>query len=112
MLFLVLDEVKIAFVEPEMSLAQITVLKQTFELYEEMKNKGKLKFCYAFADFPGGVCVWDVESNEELQHILFLLPSMPLVKRTVRPLTEMKSVSKIITELESLVSSMPKQSSN
>jgi muconolactone delta-isomerase len=112
MLFLVLDEVKIAFVQPEVSLAQITMLKQTFELYEEMKSKGKLKFCYAFADFPGGVCIWDVESNEELQHILFLLPSMPLVKRTVRPLTEMKSVSEIINELESLVSSMPKQSSN
>jgi muconolactone D-isomerase len=111
MLFLVLDEVKIAFVKPEMSLAQITMLKQTFELYEEMKNKGKLKF-YAFADFPGGVCVWDVESNEELQNILFMLPSMPLVKGTVRPLTYMKSVSEIITELESLVSSMPKQSSN
>ena len=74
MLFLVIDEVKIEFVQPEVSLAQITMLKQTFELYEEMKNKGKLKFCYAFADFPGGVCIWDVESNEELQHILFLLP--------------------------------------
>ena len=60
-----------------------------------MKNKGKRKFGYAFADFPGGVCIWDVESNEELQHILFLLPSMPLVKRTVRLLTEMKSVSEI-----------------
>ena len=72
MLFLVIDEVKIEFVQPEVSLAQITMLKQTFELYEEMKNKGKLKFCYAFADFPGGVCIWDVESNEELRAYPFL----------------------------------------
>ena len=31
MLFLVIDEVKIEFVQPEVSLAQITMLKQTFE---------------------------------------------------------------------------------
>ncbi len=32
--------------------------------------------------------VLDLASNEELQQTLFLLPSMPLVNRTVRPLTE------------------------
>ena len=53
--------------------------------------------------------MWDVESNEELQRILFLLPSMPLVERTVRPVTEVKSISSIIEELESIVSSMPKE---
>ena len=51
MLFLVIDEVKIAFVQPEVSLAQITMLKQTFELYEEMKNKGKLKILLCFCGF-------------------------------------------------------------
>ena len=32
---------------------------------------------------------------------------MPLVNQTVRPLTEIKSVEDLITELESIVSSMP-----
>ena len=45
-------------------------------------------------------------SLEELQQLLFLMPSMPLVKRTVRPLTEMKSVEGLVSELESIVSSM------
>lgn len=52
--------------------------------------------------------MWDVESNEELQRILFLLPSMPFVKRTVKPVTEMKAVLDVIKELEIVVGSMPK----
>lgn len=53
--------------------------------------------------------VLDVASNDELQQTLFLLPSMPLVNRIVRPLTEIKSVEDLITELESIVSSMPRR---
>jgi hypothetical protein len=34
---------------------------------------------------------------------------MPLVNRTVRPLTEIKSVEDLIGELESIVSSMPRK---
>jgi muconolactone delta-isomerase len=75
-----------------------------------LKEQGKLKFVYAFADSPGGMMVLDVASNDELQQTLFLLPSMPLVSRTVRPLTEMKSVEELISELESIVSSMPSKS--
>lgn len=111
MLFLVIDEVKLEFVEPGVAMAQMKMLQQTFETYGELKEQGKLKFTYAFADSPGGVMVLDVASNEELQQILFLLPSMPLVKRTIRPLTEMKSVESLIDELESIVSSMPRKPS-
>jgi muconolactone delta-isomerase len=107
MLFFVMEEVKIDFVRPTVSLAQITMIKQTFQMYEELKSQGKLVACYTFADFPGGITIWDVQSNEELQQLLFLLPSMPLVNRTVRPLTELSNASKIIDELESIVSSMP-----
>lgn len=109
MLFLVIDTVKLEFVEPGVAMAQMKMLQQTFETYGELKEQGKLKFAYAFADSPGGMMVLDVASNEELQQILFLLPSMPLVKRTIRPLTEMKSVESLIGELESIVSSMPKK---
>jgi muconolactone D-isomerase len=87
------------------------MLQQTFEMYEGLKDEGKLKFAYAFADSPGGITLWDVESNDELQKILFLLPSMPLVTRTVTPLTEMKAVSQVIEELRSIVNSMPKKPS-
>ena len=111
MLFLVIDAVKLEFVEPGVAMAQMKMLQQTFETYGELKEQGKLKFAYAFADSPGGVMVLDVASNEELQQILFLLPSMPLVKRTIRPLTEMKSVESLIGELESIVSSMPRKPS-
>lgn len=111
MLFLVIDAVKLEFVEPGVAMAQMKMLQQTFETYGELKEQGKLKFAYAFADSPGGVMVLDVVSNEELQQILFLLPSMPLVKRTIRPLTEMKSVESLIGELESIVSSMPRKPS-
>ena len=97
MLFLVIDHIKLAFV------------KQTFDVYKDLEREGKLKFSYAFADSPGGVTLWNVESNEELQRILFLLPSMPLVKRTVKPLTEMIAVEGVIEELSSIVSSMPKE---
>ena len=111
MLFLVVDSVKLEFVEPDVAIAQMKMLQQTFETYGELKGQGKLKFVYAFADSPGGVMVLAVASNEELQQILFLLPSMPLVNRRIRPLTEMKSVESLIGELESIVSSMPRKPS-
>ncbi|HVX03452.1 MAG TPA: muconolactone Delta-isomerase family protein [Nitrososphaera sp.] len=107
MLFLVIDTVKLDFVGPEVAVAQMKMLQQTFDTYEEMKEQGKIKFSYAFADSPGGIIVLDVASNEELQKVLFLLPSMPLVQRTVRPLTEVKSVEGIVTELQEIVRSMP-----
>jgi muconolactone D-isomerase len=109
MLFLVIDTVKLEFVEPDVAIAQMKMLQQTFANYNDMKEQGKLKFAYAFADSPGGIMVLDVESNDELQQILFLLPSMPLVNRTIRPLTEMASVEKLIGELEAIVASMPKK---
>ena len=109
MLFLVIDTVRLEFVEPDVAIAQMKMLQQTFASYNDMKEQGKLKFAYAFADSPGGIMVLDVASNEELQQILFLLPSMPLVNRTIRPLTEMKSVETLITELQSIVSSMPRR---
>ncbi|MEO9319705.1 MAG: muconolactone Delta-isomerase family protein [Nitrososphaera sp.] len=90
-----------------MAVAQMKMLQQTFSIYNDLKESGKLKFAFAYADSPGGVMVLDVASNEELQQTLFLLPSMPLVSRTVRPLTEISSVESIINELESIVSSMP-----
>ncbi|MEO9294580.1 MAG: muconolactone Delta-isomerase family protein [Nitrososphaera sp.] len=111
MLFLVIDAVRLEFVEPGVAIAQMKMLQQTFETYGELKEQGKLKFAYAFADSPGGIMVLDVASNEELQQILFLLPSMPLVNRTIRPLTEMKSVESLIGELQSIVASMPKKPS-
>lgn len=111
MLFLVTDTVKLEFVEPDLAVAQMKMLQQTFNIYSGLKEQGKLRFAYAFADSPGGIMVLDMASNEELQQTLFLLPSMPLVNRTVRPLTEMKSVEDLITELESIVSSMPRKPS-
>lgn len=108
MLFLVQDTVRLEFVQPEVAVAQMKMLQQTFSTYNDLKEQGKLKLAYAFADSPGGMMVLDVSSNEELQQVLFLLPSMPLVQRTVRPLTEMKSVEAIISELQGIVSSMPK----
>ena len=109
MLFLVIDTVKLEFIDPGLAVAQMKMLQQTFQIYRELKEQGKLKSVYAFADSPGGVIVLDVASNEELQQTLFLLPSMPLVNRTVRPLTELKSVEDLVTELESIVSSMPRR---
>lgn len=107
MLFLVIDTVKLEFIDPGLAVAQMKMLQQTFQIYRDLKEQDKLKFMYAFADSPGGVIVLDVASNEELQQTLFLLPSMPLVNRTVRPLTELKSVEDLVTELQSIVSSMP-----
>src|SRR5262245_14328618 len=109
MLFLVIDTVRLEFVEPALAVAQMKMLQQTFSIYKELKEQGKLKFAYAFADSPGGIVVLEVASHEELQQTLFLLPSMPLVERAVRPLTELKSVEDIIVELESIVNSMPKK---
>jgi len=108
MLYLVSDSVKLRFVSPDLAVAQMKMLQQTFNIYRELKDQGKLKFVYAFADSPGGILVLDVASNEELQQTLFMLPSMPLVDRTVRPLTEIRSVEGLIAELESIVSSMPR----
>lgn len=104
---MVMDSVKLEFITPDLAVAQMKMLQQTFSIYKDLKESGKLKLAYAFADSPGGIMVLDVASNEELQQTLFLLPSMPLVTRTVRPLTEMSSVESIINELESIVSSMP-----
>ena len=112
MLFLILDAMKVEFIEPELAVAQMKMLQQTFNIYEELREQGKLKFAYAVADSPGGIMVLDVTSNEELQQILFLLPSMPMVNRIVRPLTEVGSVKNLIGELESIVSSMPRKGEN
>ena len=112
MLFLILDAMKVEFIEPELAVAQMKMLQQTFSIYDELKEQGKLKFAYAFADSPGGIIVLDVASNEELQQTLFLLPSMPMVNRTVRPLTEIGSAKNLIGELESIVSSMPRNGEN
>jgi muconolactone D-isomerase len=108
MLFVVIDHIRIQFENADKTLAQITKLKQTFDMYDDLKARGKLKFSYMFADTPGGITLWEVESNEELQRILFLLPSMPLVERTVKPLTEMKSALNVMKELALIVSSMSK----
>lgn len=112
MLFLIIDAVKLEFIEPDLAIAQMKMLQQTFNIYRELKEQGKIKFAYAFADSPGGIIVLDVASNDELQQTLFLLPSMPLVKRTVRPLTEVGSVENLIGELQSIVSSMPRKGEN
>ena len=108
MLFLVTDHIRMEFVEANKVLSEMAMLKQTYEMYDDLKTRGKLKFSYAFADSPGGVTLWDVESNEELQRIMFLLPSMPFVERSVKPVTEMKAILNVIKELETIVSSMPK----
>jgi len=107
MLYLVIDKVKVNFVPVDMSLAQLKMLSQTFEMYNDYKENGKLKDMYAFADNPGGITVWDVESNEELQKILFLLPTMPFMEREVHPVTTLDSVTNVVKELTDIVKSMP-----
>jgi muconolactone D-isomerase len=107
MLFLVIDKVKVDFVPVEMSLAQLKMLSQTFAMYKDYKENGKLKEMYAFADNPGGITIWDVESNEELQKTLFLLPTMPFMEREVRPITSLDSAIGVVRELTEIVKSMP-----
>jgi muconolactone D-isomerase len=102
MLFLVIDYINTKQIDRE----QINLLKHTFDLYEDYTKEGKLKFSCAFADEPGVISVWDVESNEELQRILFLLPSLSVVDRTVKPLTELKSLGTVTGELQQIVSSI------
>jgi muconolactone D-isomerase len=104
MLFLAIDCINTRQIDTE----QMNLLKYTFDLYGDYTKEGKLKLCYGFADGPGIITVWDVESNEELQRILFLLPSLPIVDRTVKPLTELKSLVSITGELQQIVRSIPK----
>lgn len=103
MLFLVIDYINTKQIDTEQI---IDLLKHTFGLYNDYRKEGKLKFSYGFADQPGVISIWDVESNEELQRILFLLPSLSVIDRTVKPLTEMKSIVSVIGELEQIVSSI------
>ncbi len=107
MLFLVTDRVRMELMEGDKALARMTMLKQTYDMYDDLKKRDKLKFSYAFADSPGGFMLLNVDSNEELQRILFLLPSMPFVERTVKPVTEMKALLNVIKELEKIVNSEP-----
>ena len=107
MLYLVIDKVKIDFVPVDMSLAQLKMLNQTFQMYKDYKENGKLKEMYAFADNLGGITVWDAESNEDLQKILFLLPTMAFMEREVHPSTTLDSVTNVVKELTDIVKSMP-----
>ena len=77
MLFLVIDYINTRQFDTE----QIDLLKYRFGLYNDYTKESKLQLCYTFADKPGIVPVWDVESNEELQRILFHLPSLPIIDR-------------------------------
>ena len=52
------DQVKIKFIEPDVALAQLAMLKQTFDMYEDLKRDGKLKFSYAFTDSLGGITLY------------------------------------------------------
>lgn len=104
MLFVVIDSINTKQIDAE----KINLLTHTFGLYNDYSVEGKLKFCYAFADKPGIISVWNVESNEELQRILFLLPSLSIIDRTVKPLTELKSLVSVTGELQQIVSSIPK----
>ncbi len=106
MLYLVIERVKMNFEPTDVSLAQLKMLTQTFKMYEDYIANGKLKTVYAFADTPGGISIWDVESNEELQKILFLLPTMPFMDREVKPLTSIESVNAIVNELIDIIKSM------
>jgi hypothetical protein len=38
-------------------------LKQTFDI-DDLKREGKIKFSYTFTGSPGGITLWDVESNK------------------------------------------------
>lgn len=60
MLFLVIDMVKLEFVQPDIAVGQMKMLQQTFANYDGLREQGKLKFAYAFADAPGGMMVLDV----------------------------------------------------
>ena len=111
MLFLVIDRARVEFVSSDESLAQLKMLRQTFEMYKDYMSNGKLKYVYAFADTPGGITIWDVESLEELQKILFLLPSMPFMDREVKPLTSIDAADEIAKELIEIIKSMPEKPS-
>ena len=67
--FLVTDRINIKFVELTTGLAQMMIIQQIM-----------------------GITLWNVESNGELQQILFLLPSISIIHCTVKLLTEMKSI--------------------
>lgn len=107
MLFLVIDRAKLEFVPAEVSVAQLKMFRQTLSMYNDFKESGKVKEVYAFADHPGIVTIWDVESHEELQKMLFLLPSTPFMERDVKPLASTDALDAIAKELIDIVKSMP-----
>ncbi|GIU71553.1 MAG: hypothetical protein KatS3mg003_1032 [Candidatus Nitrosocaldaceae archaeon] len=107
MLFLVIDRAKLEFVPSEVSIAQLKMFRQTLSMYKDFKENGKIKEIYSFADHPGIVTIWDVESHEELQKILFMLPSTPFMERDVKPLANVDSLDDIAKELIDIVKSMP-----
>jgi len=56
MLFLITDCIRTELVGGDKALERKIMLKQTYDMYDDLKIRDKLKFSYAFADSPMELC--------------------------------------------------------
>ena len=59
---------------------------------KELHQEGKLEHYYHVIGKHGGVWIFDVESNEELEILIAKMPVYNFAEYTIHPLSEMKAV--------------------
>lgn len=84
MLFLVKTELKGQYPVPPAQWMDLVV--KTLEAIVAQKQAGKIVLHGAFVGRHGGVIVYDVASNAELQGLLVQLPLWPLVECEISPM--------------------------
>jgi len=69
------------------------LMKATFDLREyatKLRSQGKVERHYHIIGKHGGVWIFDVESNDELENLIAAMPVYNLAQYDIYPLTEMK----------------------
>jgi muconolactone delta-isomerase len=92
MKFLVMWELDIARVRPEVVHAVMSMPEYT----ESVREKGKLDARYHIVGRHGGAWIYDVDSNEELERLLAMAPVYSFAHYDVYPLADMDTPADIV----------------
>jgi len=90
MLYLVNTELSGQY--PVLPAEWMELVMKTLEYISTQKQQGKIVLHGAFVGRHGGIIVWDVDSNTELQALLTQMPLWPFVECEIIPMLSTEEV--------------------